>query len=62
MKILWYERGKFGLLGETNILVCYRNIPYWRIELNRVETMNMGRFHWNNGVSRKCNPCKHCGN
>ena len=53
MEILWYKRGYFGLFGNAHILVYYPIIPYQRIEVYRVETMDMGILHWNNGVSGK---------
>ena len=31
-------------------------IPYQRINIYRVQIIDMGRFCWNNGVSGKCNP------
>ena len=32
-----------------------------RIKVYTVETMDMGRLRWNNGVSGKWNPIKYCG-
>ena len=43
----------FGLSGNTNILVYYPIISYQRIEVYRIETMDMGRSPWNSGVSGK---------
>ena len=40
----------------TLIFGFYPIIPYQRINVYRVETMDMGRLCWNNGVSGKCNP------
>ena len=37
METLWFERGYFGLLGNTHILVYYPLISYQRIEVYRVE-------------------------
>ena len=40
----------FWTIGEP----LYNNYPiisYWKIKVYRVETMDMGRSHWNNGVS-----------
>ena len=50
MEILWSETGYFGLLRNTYILFIIL-IYYQRIKVYRVETMDMGRYHWNNGVS-----------
>ena len=38
------KRGYFGLLGNGHILVYYPLISYQRINVYRVETMDMGRF------------------
>ena len=59
--MLWSKRGYFVLLGNNHILVYYHIIPYQRIKVYRVETMDMEIFRWNNGVSGKCNPSKYCG-
>ena len=61
METLWSERGYFGLLGKDHILVYYYIISYQRINVYRVETMDMGIFQCNNGVSGKYNPSKYCG-
>ena len=53
MEILWSEKGYFGILGNDHILVHYPIISYQRIKVYKVETIDMGRFHWNNGVSVK---------
>ena len=58
---LFSERRYFGPLGNDHILVYYPLIYYQRIKVYRFETMNMGRFRWNNGVSGKCNPIKYSG-
>ena len=50
MEILWSKRGYFGILGDTHIFY-YPIISYLRIKFYRVETMDMGRLLWNNGVS-----------
>ena len=34
---------------------------YQKIKFDRVETMDMGISHWNNGVSGKCNCGKYYG-
>ena len=59
METLWSKRGYFGLLWNACILVYYPFISYQRIEVYRVETTDMGTFHWNNGVSGICNPSKY---
>ena len=61
MEILWSKKGYFGLLGNDNILVYYYIISCQRIEVYRVETMDMRRLNWNNGVSGKYNPSKYGG-
>ena len=38
-------------IGEQSYFVYYPIIYYRRIKVYRVETMDMGRSHWNNGVS-----------
>ena len=43
----------FWILGENSYFVYYPIISYLRIKVYRVETMDMGRSHWNNGVSGK---------
>ena len=53
------QNGYFGLLGNYHILVYYPSISYQRIEVYRVETMDMGRFCWNNSISGKWNPSKY---
>ena len=40
------KKGYFGLSGKTHILVYYSIRYYQSIEAYRVETMDMGRFHW----------------
>ena len=61
LETLWFVMGYFGLLGNDHILDYYPIISYQRIKIYRVETIDMGRFHWNNGVSGKCNPSKYGG-
>ena len=41
----------FWTIGEHLYFVYYPNISYQRIKVYRVETMDMGRSHWNNGFS-----------
>ena len=43
-RILW-------TIGEQSYFVYYSIISYLKIKVYRVETMEMGRSHWNNGVS-----------
>ena len=40
----------FWTIGEQTYMVYYPIISYWRIHVYMVETMDMGRSHWNNGV------------
>ena len=61
MEMLWSERRYFGLLGNDHILVYYPIISYQSINVYRVETMDMGKVLWNNGVSGKFNPSKYGG-
>ena len=63
LKWIYYcpKRGYFGILGNTHILVYYPIISFWRIKVYIVETMDMVRFHWVTGVSRKFDPSKYCG-
>ena len=44
------QNGIFWTIGEQSYFVYYLIISYRRIKIYRVETMDMGRFHWNNGV------------
>ena len=41
----------FWTIGEQSYLVYYTIIYYRMIKVYRVETMGMGRSHWNNGFS-----------
>ena len=45
------QNGIFWTIGEQSYFVYYPIISYGKIKVYRVETMNMGRSHWNNGVS-----------
>ena len=42
--------GIFWTIGAQSYIVYYPIIYYRRINVYRVETMDMGRSHWNNGV------------
>ena len=41
----------FWTIGEQLYIIDYPIISYRKIKVYRVETMNMGRYHWKNGVS-----------
>ena len=45
------RNGIFWTIGEHSYFVYYPIISYLRIKVYRDETMDMGRYHWNNGVS-----------
>ena len=45
------RNGIFWTIGEQSYFVYYPIISYHRIKVYRVETMDMGKSHWNNGVS-----------
>ena len=45
------QNGIFWNIGEQSYLVYYPIISYQNIKVYRFETMDMGRYHWNNGVS-----------
>ena len=45
------RNGIFWNVGEQSYFVYYPIISYQRIKVYRVETMDMGISHWNNGVS-----------
>ena len=45
------QKGRFWSIGEKSYFVYYPIIYDQRIKVYRVETMNMGRSHWNNCVS-----------
>ena len=47
------RKGIFWTIGEQLYFAYYPIIPYQRIKVYRVETMDMGRSLWNNGVSGK---------
>ena len=44
------RNGIFWTIGEQLYIFYYRIISYQKIKVYRVETMDMGRSHWNNGV------------
>ena len=45
------QNGIFWAIGGHSHFVYYPIISYLRIKVYRVESMDMGRSHWNNGVS-----------
>ena len=47
------RNGIFWTIGEQSYFVYYPIIFYRRIKVYMIETMDMGRYHWNNGVSGK---------
>ena len=47
------RNGIFWTIEEQSYFVYYPIISYQRINFYRVETMYMGRSHWNNGVIGK---------
>ena len=51
----------FWTIGEHSYFVYYPIISYLRIKVFRVETMDIGRLRWNNGVSGKFNPSNYIG-
>ena len=55
------QNGIFWTIGEQTYFVYYPIISYRKIKLYRVESMDMGRSHWDNGVSGKCNRGKYYG-
>ena len=44
------RNGIFWTIGEQSYLVYYLIIYYRMIKVYRVETIDMGRYQWNNGV------------
>ena len=44
------QNGIFWNIGEQSNIVYYPIIAYQRIKVYRVETMDMGRSHWNNAL------------
>ena len=55
------QNGIFWTIGEQLYMIDYPIMSYRKINVYRFETMNMGRSHWNNGVSGKCNRGKYYG-
>ena len=47
------RNGIFWTIGEQSYIVYYPIISYLRITVYRVETMDMGKSHCNNGVIGK---------
>ena len=45
-----FQNGIFWTIGEQSYIVYYLIIYYQRIKVYRVERMDMGISHWNNGV------------
>ena len=45
------QNGIFWTIGKQTYFVHYPIISYQKIMVYRVETMDMGRSHWKNGVS-----------
>ena len=45
------QNGIFWTIGERKYFVYYPIISYRKIKVYRVESIDMGRDHWNNGVS-----------
>ena len=45
------QNGIFWTIGEQLYIIYYPIISYRKIKVYSVETMYMGRYHWNNGVS-----------
>ena len=45
------RNGIFWTIGEQSYFVYYPIIYDLRINVYRVETMDIVRFHWNNGVN-----------
>ena len=45
------RNGIFWTIGEQSYFVYYPIISYLRIKVYRIETMDIGIFYWNNGVS-----------
>ena len=45
------RNGIFWTIGEQSYFVYYPIISYRKINVYGSETIDMGRYHWNNGVS-----------
>ena len=52
---IMFQKEIFLTIGEHLYFVYYPIISYLRIKVYRVETIDMERFRWNKGVSRKYN-------
>ena len=55
------RNGIFWTIGEQTYFVYHPIISYRKIKVYRIETMDIGRYHWNNGVSGKFNRGKYYG-
>ena len=51
LEAVWSKTGYFGLLGENNILFVILLYLTERLKVYRVEKMDMGISHWDNGVN-----------
>ena len=47
-----FQKGLSWNIGKQSYFVYYSTISFLWIKVNRVETVDMGRSHWNNGFSR----------
>ena len=45
------QNGIFWTIGGKSYFVYYPIISYQKIKVYKVETIDMGRSHWNNSVS-----------
>ena len=45
------QNGIFWTIGKQLYMIDYPIMSLRKIKFYRAETMNMGRSHWNNGVS-----------
>ena len=45
------RNGIFWTIGEQLYMIDYPIMSYLNIKVYRVETMDMGISHWNNGIS-----------
>ena len=45
------RNGIFWTIGEQSYIIYYPIISYQKIKDYGAETMDMGRSHWNNGVT-----------
>ena len=55
------RKGVFWTIGELSYFGLLSYYVLSKDKVYRVETMDMVRFLWNNGVSVKLNPSKYCG-